>query len=52
MQTPNCQNGLWSVASTGLYFCVQGFKRQGFECFDNLFRKETVVSESDMKGDC
>lgn len=39
----NCLNeeGYGSLHLWELYLCVQGFKRQGFECFDNLFRKKT-----------
>lgn len=39
-----------------LYLCVQGFKRQGFECFDNLFRKKTqwfqVIRKETAKTGC
>lgn len=53
MLTLNCLNetAYGRLRIPDLCFCVQGFKRQGCECFDNLFRKEAALSKSGMTGD-
>lgn len=53
MLTLNCLNEMayGRLCIPDLCLCVQGFKRQGCECFDNLFRKEAALSKSGMTGD-